>query len=58
MSTSSEGQRHQVWYLDGVTAYNQIAAALAMKPAGLALWRLGTEEPSVWAAFGRGRNAG
>ncbi len=51
------GQRHQVWYLDGVTAYNQIAAALAMKPAGLTLWRLGTEDPSVWAAFGRGRNA-
>jgi cellulose synthase/poly-beta-1,6-N-acetylglucosamine synthase-like glycosyltransferase/peptidoglycan/xylan/chitin deacetylase (PgdA/CDA1 family)/spore germination protein YaaH len=50
-----EGRQHQVWYLDGVTAYNQIAAALAMKPAGLALWRLGTEEPSVWATFGRGR---
>jgi cellulose synthase/poly-beta-1,6-N-acetylglucosamine synthase-like glycosyltransferase/peptidoglycan/xylan/chitin deacetylase (PgdA/CDA1 family) len=54
----SEGRQHQVWYLDGVTAYNQIAAALAMKPAGLALWRLGTEEPSVWTAFGRGRTAG
>ena len=51
------GQRHHVWYLDGVTAYNQIAAALAMRPAGLALWRLGTEDPSVWAAFGRGRYA-
>jgi cellulose synthase/poly-beta-1,6-N-acetylglucosamine synthase-like glycosyltransferase/peptidoglycan/xylan/chitin deacetylase (PgdA/CDA1 family) len=51
------GQRHQVWFLDGVTAYNQIAAALAMRPAGLALWRLGTEDPSVWAAFARGRNA-
>jgi peptidoglycan-N-acetylglucosamine deacetylase len=50
-------QPHHVWYLDGVTAYNQIAAALAMRPAGLALWRLGTEDPSVWAAFGRGRNA-
>jgi cellulose synthase/poly-beta-1,6-N-acetylglucosamine synthase-like glycosyltransferase/peptidoglycan/xylan/chitin deacetylase (PgdA/CDA1 family)/spore germination protein YaaH len=50
-----DGRQHQVWYLDGVTAYNQIAAALAMKPAGLALWRLGTEEPSVWATFGRGR---
>ena len=48
---------HQVWYLDGVTAYNQIAAALSMKPGGLALWRLGTEDPSVWEAFGRGRNA-
>lgn len=51
------GQQHQVWYLDGVTAYNQVAAALAMRPAGLALWRLGTEDPSLWAAFGRGRGA-
>ncbi len=44
-----------VWFLDGVTAYNQIGAALASRPAGLALWRLGTEDPSVWAVFGRGR---
>ncbi len=28
-----------------------------MRPGGLALWRLGTEDPSLWAAFGRGRNA-
>jgi peptidoglycan-N-acetylglucosamine deacetylase len=50
-----ESKRHQVWFLDGVTAYNQIAAALAMRPAGLALWRLGTEDPSIWAAFARHR---
>jgi cellulose synthase/poly-beta-1,6-N-acetylglucosamine synthase-like glycosyltransferase/peptidoglycan/xylan/chitin deacetylase (PgdA/CDA1 family) len=50
-----ENKRHQVWFLDGVTAYNQISAALAMRPAGLALWRLGTEDPSIWAAFGRNR---
>lgn len=46
-----------VWFLDGVTAYNHVAAALAMQPAGLALWRLGTEDPTVWATFGRGRMA-
>ncbi|MGE5511292.1 MAG: glycosyltransferase [Bacteroidota bacterium] len=51
----SEGRQHEVWFLDGVTAYNQVAAALAMRPAGLALWRLGTEDPGVWATFGRGR---
>ena len=50
-------QRHTVWMLDGVTMYNQVAAALAMKPAGLALWRLGTEDPTVWHSFGRGRSA-
>ena len=52
-----EQKQHQVWYLDGVTAYNQIAAALAMRPAGLALWRLGTEDAGIWAAFGRNRRA-
>ncbi len=50
-----DGRSHTVWLLDGVTAYNQIAAALATHPAGLALWRLGTEDPSVWASFARGR---
>lgn len=50
-------QRHAVWMLDGVTMYNQVAAALAMKPAGLALWRLGTEDPTVWHSFGRKRTA-
>jgi cellulose synthase/poly-beta-1,6-N-acetylglucosamine synthase-like glycosyltransferase/peptidoglycan/xylan/chitin deacetylase (PgdA/CDA1 family) len=48
---------HHVWYLDGVTGFNQIGAALAMRPAGLALWRLGTEDPSLWAAFARGRKS-
>lgn len=52
-----QAKQHQVWYLDGVTAYNQIGAALAMRPAGLALWRLGTEDAGIWAAFSRGRRA-
>ncbi|AHB47831.1 polysaccharide deacetylase [Hyphomicrobium nitrativorans NL23] len=46
---------HSVWMLDGVTMHNQTASALAMEPFGLALWRLGTEEPTVWASFGKGR---
>jgi cellulose synthase/poly-beta-1,6-N-acetylglucosamine synthase-like glycosyltransferase/peptidoglycan/xylan/chitin deacetylase (PgdA/CDA1 family)/spore germination protein YaaH len=52
------GERHTVWMLDGVTAFNQIAAALAVEPAGVALWQLGTEEASVWKSFGRGRVPG
>jgi peptidoglycan-N-acetylglucosamine deacetylase len=51
----ADGLQHEVWFLDGMTAYNQIAAALAMRPGGLALWRLGTEDPSTWAAFARNR---
>lgn len=53
----SDAHHHQVWFLDGVTGYNQIAAALAMKPGGLALWRLGTEDPTIWSSFARGRVA-
>jgi peptidoglycan-N-acetylglucosamine deacetylase len=48
---------HQVWYLDAVTAYDQVAAALPARPKGLALWRLGTEDPSIWSVLGRGRLA-
>ena len=49
--------QHQVWYLDAVTAYDQIAVALPARPMGLALWRLGTEDPSIWSVLGRGRSA-
>ena len=45
--------KHEVWFLDGVTAYNQIHAADVYQPAGYALWRLGSEDPSVWSVFGR-----
>ncbi len=48
---------HQVWYLDAVTGYDQVAVALAARPKGLALWRLGTEDPSIWSVVGRGRSA-
>ena len=45
--------RHDVWLLDGVTAYNQIHAADLYRPAGYAMWRLGSEDPSVWSVMGR-----
>ena len=47
------GQRHEVWLLDAVTAYNQVLAADVFKPAGYALWRIGAEDPSIWSVFGR-----
>jgi cellulose synthase/poly-beta-1,6-N-acetylglucosamine synthase-like glycosyltransferase/peptidoglycan/xylan/chitin deacetylase (PgdA/CDA1 family) len=47
------GQRHDVWFLDGVTAFNEVHAADAYRPAGYALWRLGSEDPSVWSVLGR-----
>jgi cellulose synthase/poly-beta-1,6-N-acetylglucosamine synthase-like glycosyltransferase/peptidoglycan/xylan/chitin deacetylase (PgdA/CDA1 family) len=45
--------KHDVWFLDGVTAFNQIHAADPYQPAGYALWKLGSEDPSIWSALGR-----
>jgi cellulose synthase/poly-beta-1,6-N-acetylglucosamine synthase-like glycosyltransferase/spore germination protein YaaH/peptidoglycan/xylan/chitin deacetylase (PgdA/CDA1 family) len=39
---------HHVWMLDGVTAYNELRAAERVGVQGTALWRLGTEDPSIW----------
>ena len=50
-----KGLPHQAWLLDAATAFNQTKAALATAPAGIALWRLGLEDPGVWYSFGRGR---
>jgi cellulose synthase/poly-beta-1,6-N-acetylglucosamine synthase-like glycosyltransferase/peptidoglycan/xylan/chitin deacetylase (PgdA/CDA1 family) len=43
---------HRVWFLDAVTAYNEMRAASGYKPAGFAVWRLGSEDPSVWSLLG------
>lgn len=45
--------RHDVWFLDGVTAYNEIHAADPYQPAGYAIWRLGGEDPTIWNVMGR-----
>ncbi len=42
---------HTVWMLDGVTAYNQLRASERAGVAGTALWRLGTEDPSLWTIW-------
>jgi cellulose synthase/poly-beta-1,6-N-acetylglucosamine synthase-like glycosyltransferase/peptidoglycan/xylan/chitin deacetylase (PgdA/CDA1 family)/spore germination protein YaaH len=52
-----DGSTHQVWFLDAVTAQNQTRAADVFRPAGYALWRLGSEDPSVWSVLGRQYNA-
>jgi cellulose synthase/poly-beta-1,6-N-acetylglucosamine synthase-like glycosyltransferase/peptidoglycan/xylan/chitin deacetylase (PgdA/CDA1 family) len=48
-----DGHRHDVWFLDGVTAFNEIEAGDAYHIAGYALWRLGAEDPSVWSVMGQ-----
>lgn len=46
------GAEHTVWLLDGVTAFNEMRAARRFHPAGFALWRMGSEDPSLWNIFG------
>jgi len=47
-----DGSHHFVWFLDAVTAYNQMRAASGFHPAGFAVWRLGSEDPSIWSILG------
>lgn len=47
-----DNTHHIVWFLDAVTAFNQMRAASGYHPAGFALWRLGSEDPSIWSVFG------
>ncbi len=56
-SYGDSGKTHRVWFLDAVTAYNQLRAADRYRPAGYALWRLGAEDPSIWSVFPRTYNA-
>src|ERR1700734_2386197 len=46
-----QNQVHNVWMLDGVTAYNELRAAERAGVRGTALWRLGMEDPSMWSIW-------
>ncbi|HEX4294302.1 MAG TPA: glycosyltransferase [Rhizomicrobium sp.] len=48
---------HDVWFLDAVTAFNQIHAADIYRPAGYAVWRIGSEDPSIWPVVGQAYGA-
>jgi peptidoglycan-N-acetylglucosamine deacetylase len=49
----AQHRTHTVWFLDAVTAFNQLALASASPPRGFAIWRLGSEDPSVWNLLGK-----
>ncbi|HYY68269.1 MAG TPA: glycosyltransferase [Terriglobales bacterium] len=48
---SDENQRHEVWWLDAVTALNEMRAAQKLGINTFALWRLGSEDRSLWAVW-------
>ncbi|MEP6732646.1 MAG: glycosyltransferase [bacterium] len=46
--TSPDSTDHALWYLDAVTAYNEMLVGRALGVAGHAIWHLGGEDPSLW----------
>ncbi|HKN66485.1 MAG TPA: glycosyltransferase [Gemmatimonadaceae bacterium] len=53
---SPDSTDHEVWYLDAITAYNQMKVAQSLGVAGVAFWRLGSEDPSLWRVLDDGGN--
>ncbi|MDP9054510.1 MAG: glycosyltransferase, partial [Acidobacteriota bacterium] len=47
------GKQHELWFLDAVTALNQIIAARDETYRGVGLWRLGAEDPGLWKVLTR-----
>ncbi len=43
--------RHDVWFLDAVTALNEMRAAQTFGIQTFALWRLGSEDRSLWRVW-------
>jgi len=43
-----DDKRHHVWFMDAVTVFNQMVVARPLQPRGFALWRMGSEDPSLW----------
>ena len=48
---SSGGQQHEVWFLDAVTGLNQVQDVSDYGFRGVALWRLGAEDPGLWSVI-------
>jgi len=40
--------QHDIWFLDGVTALNEMRAGRQLGVSTFALWRLGSEDRSLW----------
>lgn len=57
--TYKEGsQNHVVWFLDGITFYNELKYSVSMGMPNVGLWRLGSEDPVIWNYIDKGKNIG
>ncbi|WP_164491612.1 glycosyltransferase [Staphylospora marina] len=55
---NKNGEEHVIWFLDGATFHNQMTAAVQAGVSGVALWRVGSEDLSVWNVFGKNGKPG
>src|SRR5262249_9136420 len=46
-----QNYRHDIWFLDAVTALNEMRAAQTVGIQTFALWRLGAEDRSLWRVW-------
>ena len=46
--TDADSTDHAVWFLDATTAWNSLVTTRRTGAAGVAIWRLGAEDPSLW----------
>ena len=46
--SDEQNHTHQVWFLDAVTAYNELRASERLGVQGTALWRMGSSDTSIW----------
>jgi spore germination protein len=49
----AKGRTHSVWYEDSFTFHQKLGLSRSMRLGGMAIWRLGYEEPSFWAQLQR-----
>ena len=52
-----DGTKHEIWLLDAVTALNQMRAARDLGIRTFALWRLGSEDRSLWEIWDKPRGS-
>jgi peptidoglycan-N-acetylglucosamine deacetylase len=48
----SDGSKHRVWLLDAASVFDELAVLANDPPQAVALWRLGSEDPSIWSVLG------
>lgn len=54
--TDNENRPHEVWFADAATNFNMMRCAANYGLAGVAVWRLGSEDPRLWTFYNRNLN--